>query len=68
MMSFLNSFLMLSFQLYPTLVNFTNFGEHFSEIFWHVQSGSSKFKALGELSLAIRLSIQLVFHGPPPPL
>ena len=38
-------------------MNFTNFGEHFSEVSWHVQRGSSKFKALGELSLAIRLSI-----------
>ena len=47
---------------YPTLVNLANFGEYFSEVFWHVQRKSSKFKALGELSLAIRLSIYYDFH------
>ena len=53
MMSFLDT---LS-QLYLILVNFINFGAHFNEVSWHVQRKSSKFKALKELSLAIRLSI-----------
>ena len=51
------SFLDTLSSLHPTLVDFTNFGEHFGEISWYVQRGSSKVKALEELSLAIRLCI-----------
>ena len=57
-MSFLDTFLTL-------YLNLTNCGEHFSEVFGHVQRGSSKFKALEELSLAIKLFIQWAFHGLP---
>ena len=56
-MSFFDGFLTLWSQLYLRIVNFTNFGEHFSEVSWHVQRGNSKSKALEELSVAIRLSI-----------
>ena len=65
MMSILDAFLTFWSQFYFILVNFRNFGEHSSEVSWHVQWGNSKFKVLEQLSLAIRLSIYWVFHGPP---